>query len=1233
MARTTGQNQDQSFSALLDRFRLARKLTKKELASRAGLSASYLTLLISGQRRDPSPVAVQALAKALDLDLETTGQLLRAAGHRSQSDASGSPQRASPVIDWAEAPDITLFIGRERELAQLTQWVLDDRCRVVGVFGIGGVGKTSVVTKLADQVKSEFSYVIWRSLLNAPPLSHLLRELIEFIGGQQDHLLPQSTAERLALLVTLLRKHRCLLILDNAESILQHGPAPAPPEELYGQLFQRLSESWHQSCLLLTSREKPRELGPMEVERSPVRSLPLDGVSVGEARRILGDKALQGSEDDWRSFVQRYSGNPLGLKIVAETVRELFDGDLHDFLAENSLFLRDLRALLDQQFARLSELEQDVMYWIAIEHEPIAVERLQSRLVRSIERVTLLDVLGSLRRRSLISKLDSPSRGLVMPAVIVEYLLERLTAEAATEITSGDLKRLQSHALMLADAKEYVRHNQVKHLLEPVIKYMLTCGGQKRLEERVAELLAHLRAHGPMGNGYAAGNLLNLLCCLNDGDVSGYDFTSLEVRQAYLRDATVRNVSFAGANLITTTFSDTFGGFISIAYSPDGSFLAATSADGEIRLWSVDTMGQQLSLKGHTDWVRSIGFSPDGQFLISGSEDWTMRLWRIHDGHCLGTLSDHTNAVWSVAFSPDGLTVVSASHDHTVRLWDVASLKLVATLKWHTNRVWSVAFSPDGQLLASGGDDRTVHLWEVTDRTRPRHLDVLRHEDQVWSIAFSPNSSLLASGGGEQLVRVWKLGDLASAPGARHQPTLEVPDSRRARSVAFDAEGRLVASGGENDPAVVRLWDIVENRLYAVLEGHEGPVLSLAFNPADQTLASAGEDHTVRLWGYRDGHSLMTLHGYANPVWSVAFSPDGRLLASGNEDKTVQLWDLTTRRLVGRLGEQGDRLRRHTSRVRSVAFSPDGTMLASGSEDKTIRLWDTGTGEFIYAFVGHTDRVRSVSFSPDGALLASGGEDYALYLWDVDAHRFHAKLELDPTANEQLKPIRSVAFSPDGTLVISGSDDQTIRVWEIASRRCIANLTVPGPLDDDQPADLVGRGTELILQPQTVLSRVLSVAFSSDGTLLASAGDDQLVRLWEVGTGQCSHLLEGHNDCVWSVAFSPDSTLLASGGDDKLVRIWEIGTGRCLLNLEGHTNRIWSVIFSPDGTKLASSSDDGTIRYWDVQTGACLATLRSDRPYEGMDITRARGLTRSQRSTLRALGAIERLFDADSPEG
>ena len=298
---------------------------------------------------------------------------------------------------------------------------------MLGVFGIGGIGKTSLTVKLAHQVASEFDFVIWRSLCNAPSCDRLVTDIIHFLSLQLK-LQPDSfpdTNSKISQLIKYLRSHRCLLILDNVESILQGGTTCGKYQagyEDYGKLIQSIARFPHQSCVVLTSREKPLEFTSLSGNQSPVRSLQLKGVTVTTGKKICQFKGkLWGTERNWQTLANNYSGNPLALKIVAATIQEVFDGDINQFLQQGIFSFDEIEHLLGEQLNRLSELEKEVMYWLAIERKPISLNHLQQNLLTSISHKKLLEAIKSLNRRSLIEK---TTMGFTQQPVIMEYLIE-----------------------------------------------------------------------------------------------------------------------------------------------------------------------------------------------------------------------------------------------------------------------------------------------------------------------------------------------------------------------------------------------------------------------------------------------------------------------------------------------------------------------------------------------------------------------------------------------------------------------------------------------------------------------------------------------------------------------------------------------------------------------------------------------------------------------------------------
>lgn len=1092
--------------------------------------------------------------------------------------------------DWGEAADVSVFYGRTEELAQLKQWIVSDRCRLVALLGMGGIGKTSLSVKLAQQIQGEFEYLIWRSLCNAPPLTELLYELIQFLSDKQDTDLTEDPERQISRLIELLRQHRCLLILDNAELILQEGKRVGryrQEYEGYGELLRRVGATVHKSCLVLTSREKPREIASLEGEKLPVRSFQVMGLKQVEGQAIFKANGFSGSEAQWSTLIKRYAGNPLALKIVITTIHDVFSGNISEFLEQveqGTAVFGEIRDLLQQQLNRLSDLETEVMYWLAINREPISLAELRKDIVSLVSPTEIFESLESLSRRSLIER----NAGVfTQQPVVMEYMLERFREQVVEEINTENTFLLMSHALIKAQAKDYIRENQVRVILQPIAQKLSSIYRFNReIEDKLKQLISKIRTKYGDLPGYGGGNIINL-CLQFQLDLAGYDFSNLTIWQAYLQDASLQNVNFAGAGLSRSVFAKTLGNSLVVALGQDG-LLATGDAEGRFLLWQVADGRQLVACQRQTNWIRSVAFSPDGMTIATGSDDQTVRLWNISTGECLNTWLGHTDKVNCICFSPDGRTLASGSDDQTVRLWNISSGQCIHTLQGHSERVHALTFSPDSCTLASSSDDQTVRLWDVN--TGECWRTFTGNTNWIWSVAFVRQPEALAKHS-EGDTRDWR----AIAASSDDQ-TVKLWDVNTGQcfsvlqghtdsvwGVAFSPDSQILASS--SDDQTMKLWQVSTGECSKTLQGIDSQVCSLAFSPDSQILASGSVERMVQLWDTNTGQRLRTLRGYRHQVWSFTFSPDGQTLASGNDDRTVRLWDVRTGRALKTLHS-------HLDWVWSVAFSPDGTILASGSYDRTVKLWNVQTGECLKTLHGHTERVQAVTFSADGRTVASASDDQTVKLWDVSTGEYLSTLK------GHTGWVCSIAFSADSQTLASGSNDQTVRFWDVSTGECLNTL----------------RGHS---------DRIHTVTFSPNGQTLASGSCDQTVKLWEVSTGRVLRNWQGDTERVHAVIFSADGQPLVSGSEGQTVRLWDVDTGECLKTLSGHTSQVWSVSFSCDGSILASGSPDRAIKLWNLETGECLKTLRTDKPYNGMNITGVKGLTPATIATLRTLGAIE----------
>ncbi len=1071
-----------------------------------------------------------------------------------------------PTIDWGEAIDVSMFYGRTIELATLTAWLNDDQCRVIALLGMGGIGKSALAAKLTQDVQAQFDFVIWRSLRNAPPLTPLLCEIVGFLSHQK---IVQANRRQL---LECLRSARCLVVLDNLETILegaQMGQFRAGYED-YGELLRVCGESGHRSCVLLTSREKPAEISMFEGTALAVRSLRLTG-DPATALALLQQQQLAASSAAQRQLCDRYGNSPLALKIVAASIRDLFGGNITDFLAQDTMVFNGVRRLLEQQFQRLSATEQTLMHWLALNRDLTTIQQLRDDLVPTLTLPVIFTALEALLQRSLIEQTGSQ---FTQQSVVMEYVVEQLVERLSQEINHQNINLLNRYVLVKAQSKNYLRETQKRLVLTPLL---VALQAELGADDAITAQLWHLlkwQQRSPREPGYAASNILCLLEALG-GDLSDADFSNLAVWQASLAHVNLHRVDFTNSDLSRSTFAQAFGSVLSVTFNSQGDRFATVDDHGEIQVWNLADQQSLLALSGHTNWVWTIAFSPDGQYLASGSHDQTIRLWQLETRQCVGILPGHTNWVWSVNFSPDGKYLVSGSWDMTVRLWDWRSGTCVRIFTGHTGWVRSVCFSPDGTVIATASQDQTVRLW---DWQTGQCLQVLRgHAGQIWSVTFSPDGQRLASSGDDRTVRLWD----------RHTGNcLQVLQHHQAaiRVVAFSPDGQWLASGSEDHQ--ICLWDGHTGQHRRTLTDHLSQIWTLSFHPNSQLLISGSGDQTVRFWEVETGQCLRVIQGHASQIWSIDFAPPTTApaqLVSAHGDHQVRLWDVQS-------GECRRTLQGHHNWVWSVAFSPEGQLLASSSGDCTIRLWDRDSGECRRILRGHGNWVWSVAFSPDGQRLVSSSSDRTVRIWEVQTG-----LCLHVLSGHRSQ-VRSVAFHPHGQVVASGAGDQTIRLWDSRSGACLRVMT-----DHDD--------------------WVWSVAFSPIGDDFASGSGDRTIRLWDWQTGACRAILKGHTSAVRAVVFSPDAKQLISAGEDHTVKIWDLATQTCVQTLQGHQNWVWSVAVNANW--IASSGADETIKLWDRTTGECLRTLQAERPYEGMKIAGITGITESQKSILKSLGAID----------
>lgn len=588
----------------------------------------------------------------------------------------------------------------------------------------------------------------------------------------------------------------------------------------------------------------------------------------------------------------------------------------------------------------------------------------------------------------------------------------------------------------------------------------------------------------------------------------------------------------------------------SLVFSPDGKLLASGGSDGNIRLWDFTTGKVMQTLPGDSQGIQSLALSSDGTTVASASSEpdkGTVKLWDIRTGKVLHTFSGSGES-WTVnalALSPEGYIAAGITtssfrkQGFMIKLWDIHTGKELRTFTEYSDWINSVAFSPDGNILASGGTDKTIQLLDV--QTGKKLQTLKEHSAPVLAVGFSPDGQIIASTDRGNTIKLW---DIQTS---QELHTLK-GHSGPVSTVVFSPDGQRMASGSQDN--TITLWDVRTGEELRTLRGHVGDVNTVAFRSQGDILVSGGNDTKIKLWNVEYGKELGTLYAVGHHDWVVA-TPDHLFDASPGALsfmhwviglEPIEFSQLQDRYyepgLFSKLLELSAEPLRDVSALPEILLYPDVEFVESDLTESMVRLRLTNRG-------GGIGRV----------VVWLNGQEIMADLRSKDIDPQAQTLEVDIALSEypafiegKQNIVEVKAYNAEGTLGSQG------------------NKQTYGP--EVLPGDV--RHPELVVQTKHYGSPLI-MAFSPNGEILASGNDEDggNITLWNLRLGRPLHKFQGHAGKITSIAFTPDGNVLATAGQDQIdsesrddiVKLWDVHTGTLLRTLPGYV----TVAFTPQG--------------------------------------------------------------------
>ena len=658
------------------------------------------------------------------------------------------------------------FYGREKDIENLLQYINGDETKMLFILGTKGMGKTRLTSELVNKVitKNNYEIIVWKSILDIPPLEVLLTEIILKISVLEKETDTFQYATNSDKLLHLIHNYRCLIILDNFDALLDkeiNKSSYRPEYKNYERLIKQIGESNHQSCFLINGRECPQNILSIAEYSNRVNIYKLQGLSVNAGKKLfleLGD--FIGEDSLWRIVIEHYQGNPLMLRLISKYIKSIFFGNLEQFCLKKRKITEQVTEILSWHFSRLNSYEKEVMYILAINRAPMLLSEIEADVVSAITKEKLPDILFNISEKVL---LETTQNKFFLQPVIIEFLTEEFICEITNEIVNYKVNFLDKCFILKATGDDYLREVQNRVLILPIRAELISYyKSNNHLIDQLERLLdfAKNNNNNTSFSGYTFGNVINLLISLNVC-LDSRDFSGITISQAFLRDVKLQGTNFSNSDLSRSVFSYYFGVIISMTQSNDDRYLAIGTGDGDILIWDLSGNKILYSISAHSGGIWSVCFSYDNKYLASGGDDSLIKIWNFDKRTEELSFKGHSGRINQLCFKRNGYTLVSSSDDCLIKIWklflgiNVNNYKCTTILEGHTKRVWSFSFTTDESEIISCSEDKTIRFWNL--RSGKSKTLMSGHKNGIRTIAVRNDNKYFATAGQDKQIIIWDM--------------------------------------------------------------------------------------------------------------------------------------------------------------------------------------------------------------------------------------------------------------------------------------------------------------------------------------------------------------------------------------------------------------------------------------------------------------------------------------------